>query len=526
MSSTLVQTPKDSFDNPLFSELQKVFSKVFRSDVQSAKKRRLFFLLFFILIWSFFALILHPLQYSIWDEISWNPITMAIIIAAIPSWYFSLDVLFHMLFVFLGAILSYQIVVRYFATIYGMKTGIYSDHFLLKIIFGFPREEPIKIDSTPILDKQKWLLKVIGGPTKVIIGAENAAIFEKSDGIVQIVGPTMNLPGSYYQLDNYERLREIFDLRNQTIQFDIQARTKDGIPLTIKGVHVIFSILRGSKKTTLTRPYPFNAQALYWLVYKIPSGIIVEKIIEILKQEIINHIRHRSLTELLEYVGEPEIQRQTSLEILEKTIKYRKKRRFTFSISKHSFFQHLKHKNTLRKKIGRNHKINHFLLKFDPRLNNKGVQSSLSSSANYSNLLLKNIMLDLMARAHKYGINLDWISLGSIEYPSNKIQSQLQKVWQISSENQQIHTQSEFKNLKLISEKYEIDSIFNDIIRSENFDHNNDINERQNKIVISKIISFLNNCETIYKEEPLEKRNQLESAIHDLENLLNSDQDQ
>lgn len=523
MSSTPAQTPKGSFENAIFSELQKVFSKFFWSDTQSAKKRRLFFLLFFILIWSFFALILHPLQYTIWDEISWNPITMATIITAIPSWYFSLDVLFHMFFVFLGAILSYQLVARYFATIYGMKTGVYSDHFLLKIIFGFPREEPIKIDSTPILDKQRWLLKVIGGPRKVIIGAESAAIFEKSDGIVQIVGPTMNLPGSYYQLENYERLREIFDLRNQSIQFDIQARTKDGIPLTIKGVHVIFSILRVSKKTTLTRPYPFNAQALYWLVYKIPSGIFVEKITEIFMQEIINYIRHRSLTELLENVGEPEIQRQTSLEILEKTIKYRKKRKFAFSIRKHNFFQHLKHKNTLRKKIGRNHKISHFLLKFDPRLNNKGVQSSLSSNENYSNLLLKNILLDLIARAQKYGINLDWISLGLIECPSNKIQSQLQKVWQISSENQKIYTQSEFKNLKLISEKNEIDSIINDLIRSENFDHNN---ERQNKIVISKIISFLNNCETIYNEEPLEKRNQLENAIHELKILLNTSRDQ
>ena len=526
MSSTSAQTPKGSFDNPIFSELQKVFSEVFRSDTQSAKKRRLFFLLFFILIWSFFALILHPLQYSIWDEISWNPITMATIIAAIPSWYFSLDVLFHMFFVFLGAILSYQIVARYFATLYGIKTGIYPDHFLLKIIFGFPREEPIKIDSTPILNKERWLLKVIGGPTKVIIGAESAVIFEKPDGSVQIVGPTMNLPGSYYQLGNYERLREIFDLRNQTIQFDIQARTKDGIPLTIKGVHVIYSILRGSKKTTLTRPYPFNAQALYWLVYERPSGIFVEKITEILKQEIINYIRHRSLTELLEYVGEPEIQRQISLEILEKTIKYRKKRKFAFSMRKNNFFQQLKHKYTLRKKIGRNHKTNHFLLKFDPRSINKSVQSSISSSINYSNLLLKNIMLDLMARAHQYGINLDWISLGSIECPSNKIQSHLQKVWQIASKNQQIHTQSEFKNLNLISEKNEIESIFNDIIRSENFDHNNDTNVQQNKIVLSKIIGFLNNCKTNYDEEPLEKRNQLKNAIHELNILLNTSQDQ
>ena len=131
-----------------------------------------------------------------------------------------------------------------------------------------------------------------------------------------------------------------------------------------------------------------------------------------------------------------------------------------------------------------------------------------------------------MARAHKYGINLDWISLGSIEYPSNKIQSHLQKVWLISSSTQQIHTQSEFEKLKLISEKNETDSIFNVLFKSENFGHNNDINERQNKMVIPKIINFLNNFKTIYDEEPLEKRNQLENAIHELNKLLNTSQDQ
>jgi hypothetical protein len=526
MSSISARTPKSGFDSPIISELQKALSAVFRSDTQSAKKRLLFFLFFNILIWSFFALILHPLQYSIWDEFSRNPFTMTTIITAIPSWFFSLDVLFHMFFVFLGAILSYKIVARYFATVYGVKTGVYSDHFLLKIIFGFPREEPIKIDSSPILDKERWHLKEIGGPTKVIIGAESAAIFEKSGGSVQIVGPTLNLPGSFYQPDNYERLREIIDLRNQTIQFDIQARTKDGISLKIKGVNVIFSIVRDSIKSTLTRPYPFSAQALYRLVYKTPSGIFVEKVSEILKQEFINYFRHHSLTELLEYVGEPDIQKQTSLDVLEKTINFHKKREFAFPIRKNSFFIHKKYKYTLRKKSGRNHKTNNFLLKIDPRLINKNVQSPLSNHVNNSNLLIKNMMLDLMGRAHHYGIKLDWISLGSIECPSNIIQSQLQKVWQISSENQQIHTKSEFKNMKLISEKNEIDSTFADIFGLVNFDHSNEPNEQQNKIVLSKIIGFLNNCETIYDQEPLVRKNQLENAIHELENLLNSVQDQ
>jgi len=94
MSSTSTQRSKGSVDNPIFSKLQKLFSEIVLSDTHSVKKRQALFLLFIILIWSFFALILHPLQYSFGNEISSFPIAMSAIIAAIPSWYLSLDVLF------------------------------------------------------------------------------------------------------------------------------------------------------------------------------------------------------------------------------------------------------------------------------------------------------------------------------------------------------------------------------------------------------------------------------------------------
>lgn len=522
MSSTSTQRSKGSVDNPIFSKLQKLFSEIVLSDTHSVKKRQVLFLLFIILIWSFFALILHPLQYSFGNEISSYPITMSAIIAAIPSWYLSLDVLFHVFFVFLGLFLSYQIISRYFATVYGTKPGIYVNHFLLKIIFGLPMEEPLRIDSNPILEKGNWFLKVIGGPSKVIVGAENAAIFEKSDGSVRIIGPTLNLPGSYYQLENFERLRDIVDLRNQAIQFDVQARTKDGILLILKRVNAVCSILRGSKKSTLTRPYPFNAQAIYWFVYKNPACTFDKKITEILKQEIINYIRQRSLSELIEYVGEPEIQRQTNLDKLEKAIKNREKRKFTFSMRKHSFFSHLKYQVNIRKKVQRNHKAHYDLLISEKRLINEEKTSPSSDALNYSNPLSNNVLKDLMSRAHFYGIELDWMSLGSIECASNKIQSQLQKAWQISSEYQQIYAQSEFKNIKLISEENEIESILRDIIESEKIGQKDDSNGQQNMIILPKIAKFLNNCETTYNEEPLEKRNQLKNAIQALKKLLNT----
>jgi hypothetical protein len=518
MSANSTRTPLDKNENSIFSEF-------FQSSIRNAKKRQTLIVLFFFLLWSFFALVLHPFQFPAWDEISWNTTTLSAILVSISSWYFSLDVLFHLLFVFLGAILSYQITSHFFSIIYGLKSGTISDHFLLKIIFNFPREEPINIDNAPILGKHVEQLKEIGGPLKIIIGAENAAIFEKPDGSVQIVGPTLNLPGSYYQLESFERLREIFDLRNLAIHFDIQARTKDGIPLIIKRVHAICSILRDSKKTTLTRPYSYSEQALYKFSYKMPAGIFIEKITEMLKQEFIEYISHYSLSDFFENVGNPETQRQTNLENFEQSVRYKKKRKIAFSKRNHSFFQHLNQKKSIIKKNGRNHKTNLILLNTHQGKNANNVQPAIEIKGNYSNFLSNAIKLDFMSQASRYGFNLDWVSLGSIEFPSKKVQSHLQQIWQASSENEQLGSSAEFIHLKSSSENEEIDLIFNDIFKSEysNLDENTD--GRQNRIVLIKSLDFLNNCKDLYNNESREKRNRFNRAIHELEKILIYDQE-
>ncbi len=518
MSVSSTQTPLDNKENSIFSGF-------FQSSIRNANKRRTLIVLFFFLLWSFFALFLHPYLYPVWDKISWNITTLTTILVAIPSLYFSLDVIFHLLFVFLGVILSYQITSHFFARIYGLKSGTTSDYFLLKIIFDIPREEPININNVPILGKYVELLKILGGPLKIIIGAENAAIFEKTDGSVQIVGPTINLPGSYYQLESFEHLRDVFDLRNMTIRFDVLARTKDGIPLMIKRVHAICSILRDSKKTTLTRPYSYNEQALYKFSYKMPSGIFVEKITEILKQEFIDYISHFSFSDLFENVGDPETQRHTNLENFEKSVRYNKKHKIVFSKLKHSFFQQLNLKKVLIKKNGRNHKTNQYILNADPRIINNSVQHAIEIKGIYSNQLLSNIKFDFISRASKLGFNLEWVSFGSIDFPSKKVQSHLQQIWQVSSKNEQLGSQAEFIRSKSKSENEEIDSIFNDVLKSEHSILDENTDERQNKTVLLKTLGFLNNCKDLYKNESREKRSQFNRAVHELENISNYDQD-
>jgi hypothetical protein len=126
----------------------------------------------------------------------------------------------------------------------------------------------------------------IGGPGMVRVQLENVAVFEKVDGTPHIIGPTRR----FVQLDGFERLRKIIDLREQFPEpFEVKARTRDGIEVTAKDVRMIFSVHRNKdavsaymdeeetieedeevfdEEENLEQPLTFTELAVKNLVYK------------------------------------------------------------------------------------------------------------------------------------------------------------------------------------------------------------------------------------------------------------------
>jgi len=207
----------------------------------------------------------------------------------------------------------------------------------------------------------------------------------------------------------------------------------------------------------------------------------------------------------------------------EQAIKYHKRQKFGFSTQKHNYFQHLNNKNMFRKKIGRDHKKLYPLLLRKNEASRTNLQPEFSANKDFSSKLLRELKLDFTAHTLQYGIQIIWISLGAIECPSEKIQSHLRRVWQLSLENQMTSSQMEYKKNKTESEKNEIASIFNDIFGSEKGDYDIETNGQQNQKIILRIHNFLIACQTLYENEPLNKRKQLDHAIHELDLFLDNE---
>ena len=180
----------------------------------------------------------------------------------------------------------------YLKTIYQLKSGKTCKHILTNLAFGFPFSDSVSIEDGKIASNNlNSYLHSFGGPGKARVGFDSSVVLECSNGIAEIIGPTSNLPDGYLNLKPFEKIRKIFNLKSHTLSFDLLARTSDCIPIRIKNICLTFSILRGTNKVTLTKPYPFSSQAIYWLVFHQPNRDFLDVISDIAKTTLLEVVR-------------------------------------------------------------------------------------------------------------------------------------------------------------------------------------------------------------------------------------------
>ncbi len=140
---------------------------------------------------------------------------------------------------------------------YIMHASLGSDYERLTI--GAGTIDPKYLES-PLLQ--------IGGPGRVQVELDSAALFEKVDGACRVIGPTVG-KSRYIFIEGFERLRDVIDLRDlQTSPMTTLSRSRDGIPVYAKDVRMVYSVERGSQKPTMEKPYPFSEEAVRQLVYR------------------------------------------------------------------------------------------------------------------------------------------------------------------------------------------------------------------------------------------------------------------
>lgn len=257
----------------------------------------------------------------------------------------------------LPAILAFHLASLYLSDLFELEEIAVARQFIIEAsLFGSTRVLHISEGEVAEHDRRSPIY-LIGGPGRVQIALDSAALFELPDGRPHVIGPTITEPTTHTRrtmrreakkdqeplentqlLSGFERLRlPVIDLRDQFLGSPggepeiVQGRSRDGIPVEAHDIRFVFSISRGGQNPTLQRPYPFDERAIEALVYglssrvqedeKRPSALSTDwkaTMRNLIRNELSRFISNHPLNEFLASYGAPEIeqmeQRKTLLQ--------------------------------------------------------------------------------------------------------------------------------------------------------------------------------------------------------------------
>lgn len=262
---------------------------------------------------------------------------------------------------------------------------------------------------------------LIGGPGRVVVDLDSVALFERADGTPHVIGPTGREPGGKASLEGFERFRQAFDIRDHYVELRdqdansmaVKSRSLDGIPIKATDVRLMFSIYRGEDpKPSAEYPYPFNHEAVEQLVYKADSRVTpelpnpstfdfswVNNMVRLIRGRLGDFMSQHNLTEYMASIGMPEVEK---VKLREEII--------------HDQMQQLTQTDdgTERREIKpppefqARHKIRNLFAQFADEFTEK---------------------------AHKSGVELHWIGIGTWESPVKIVPEKHLEAWMLTQEN-------------------------------------------------------------------------------------------
>lgn len=193
-------------------------------------------------------------------------------------------------------------------------------------------DETIQIKHGEIAEEsRKSPAYLIGGPGKVVVELDSAALFERSDGTPHVIGPTGREPGGKATLEGFERFRHALDIRDHYVDLRdqdeeskaVKSRSRDGIPIKATDVRLMFSIYRGENpEVSAENPYPFSKEAVEQIVYKAVSRVTPEQVnpstfefswtdnmIGLIRGRLGGFMSQHKLTEYMASIGMPEVEK-------------------------------------------------------------------------------------------------------------------------------------------------------------------------------------------------------------------------
>ncbi len=191
-------------------------------------------------------------------------------------------------------------------------------------------EEVVRISAGEVPDDYRLSpAYLIGGPGRVIVDLDSAALFERPDGTPRVIGATTKELRGRASLEGFERFRQAIDTRDQYVDLhdQVKSRSLDGIEVRAADVRLMFSIYRGGVKPSADNPYPFSKEAVEQVIYKATSRVTpgaatpstyefswVNKMIGLIRNELNAFISRNKLSAFLASIGIPELEKRKQRE--------------------------------------------------------------------------------------------------------------------------------------------------------------------------------------------------------------------
>ncbi len=280
--------------------VDKMLIQIFKGTPFISKLRKYITLLLMISVWMLLALLFRNI--GLVKDLELNIPFLFIYpkimdIANYLHSLFSINTLLFMALIIIGYRLALQLTSAFLAHNFELDSENISRQYILRSTFSVSNKEMIELENGSLNTKknQHSLIK-LGGPAQVEIKAGNAAVFEKLDGTTEIIASAFD---GKIQIEGFEKLRAGYDLRDQSTLFTIFCRTKDGIPIYIKDLRIIFNI-NGLANNFAAKDYIMpDLDAIYWATYKLPDVPWQRYFIDLFQKEFSKFVSTKKITEIL-----------------------------------------------------------------------------------------------------------------------------------------------------------------------------------------------------------------------------------
>jgi regulator of protease activity HflC (stomatin/prohibitin superfamily) len=154
---------------------------------------------------------------------------------------------------------AYFIASHFVAGMYGLKSWREGADHLSRCVFGQPTKKPtLVVTEGKIKQDEEDVLVRIGGPARIQVHKDSAAVLECGGRLTRVLGP-----GTTDYLEPFEKVRDVIDVRPMRWgDYEVKALSKEGIPVFVT-IDVSFQISTGGRTPKADKPYPVQPEAVF-----------------------------------------------------------------------------------------------------------------------------------------------------------------------------------------------------------------------------------------------------------------------